>query len=40
MQQARVAIIDIVQRQVVGNLHVGDTPDGIAYTPRVFTGAP
>jgi DNA-binding beta-propeller fold protein YncE len=40
MQQARVAIVDIARREIVGNLHVGETPDGIAYTPRVFPAAP
>ena len=32
--QARVAIIDVAKRQVVGYLAAGETPDGIAYTPR------
>ena len=40
MQQGRVAIVDIAQRAVVGNVHVGDMPDGVAYTPRVFVGTP
>jgi hypothetical protein len=34
--QARVAIIDVAQRKVVGYLAAGDTPDGIAYTTKVF----
>ncbi len=35
--QGRVAIIDIATRAVVGHLAVGETPDGIGYTTRVFT---
>jgi len=35
-RQARVAIIEIATRTVVGQLAVGETPDGIAYTTRVF----
>ena len=38
--QGRVAIVDVAARTVVGSLDVGDTPDGIAYTPRVFAGTP
>ena len=34
--QARVAIIDVAQRKVVGYLAAGETPDGIAYTTKVF----
>lgn len=34
-RQARVAIIDMNTRAVVGYLDAGDTPDGIAYTVRV-----
>jgi DNA-binding beta-propeller fold protein YncE/dienelactone hydrolase len=34
--QARVAIIDVARRAVVGYLAAGETPDGIAYTTRVF----
>jgi DNA-binding beta-propeller fold protein YncE len=30
--QAKVAIIDVATRKVVGELAAGDTPDGIAYT--------
>lgn len=39
-RQGRVAIIDMNTRAVVGHLAAGNTPDGIAYTPRVVaTGA-
>jgi DNA-binding beta-propeller fold protein YncE/pimeloyl-ACP methyl ester carboxylesterase len=34
--QARVVIIDLATRKVVGFLAAGDTPDGIVYTTRVF----
>lgn len=34
--QARVAIIDVASRQVVGYLAAGETPDGIAYTTVEF----
>lgn len=34
--QARVAIIDAASRTVVGYVAAGNTPDGIAYTPRTF----
>lgn len=34
--QARVAIIDIAKRTVVGYLSAGETPDGIGYTTRVL----
>ena len=34
--QARVAIIDVAARKVVGYLAAGETPDGIGYTTRVF----
>lgn len=34
--QARVAIIDIAARTVVGHLAAGETPDGIGYTTRVL----
>ena len=37
--QARVAIIDVAARQVVGYLGAGETPDGIGYTARVMTGS-
>jgi DNA-binding beta-propeller fold protein YncE len=33
--QAKVVIIDLATRSVVGQLSVGDTPDGIGYTTRV-----
>ena len=36
-KQARVAIIDVRTRAVVGYIASGDTPDGIAYTARVMT---
>jgi DNA-binding beta-propeller fold protein YncE len=35
--QARVVIIDLTTRTVRGYLAAGATPDGIAYTTRVFT---
>jgi DNA-binding beta-propeller fold protein YncE len=34
--QARVALIDVAARKVVGYLAAGETPDGIGYTARVF----
>jgi hypothetical protein len=34
--QARVAIIEVASRTVVGYLAAGETPDGIGYTTRVF----
>ena len=34
-KQARVAIIDVATRAVLGHLAAGETPDGIAYTTRV-----
>jgi len=37
--EARVAIIEMKTRTVVGHLPAGETPDGIVYTPRVFAGA-
>lgn len=33
-RQARVAIVDVASRTVVGHIPVGETPDGVAYTPR------
>lgn len=33
--QARVVIVDVAARKVVGYLAAGETPDGIAYTTRV-----
>jgi DNA-binding beta-propeller fold protein YncE len=35
-QQARIAIIDVARRAVVGYLPAGETPDGIVYTTRVY----
>lgn len=35
--QARVAIIDVAARKVVGYLAAAETPDGIGYTTRQFT---
>ena len=35
-QQARVAILDMTTRSVVGYLAAGETPDGVAYTARVY----
>lgn len=37
--QARLAVIDIVKREVVGYIAAGDTPDGVAYTTRVMPSA-
>jgi DNA-binding beta-propeller fold protein YncE len=34
-QQARVMVVDMRTRQVVGHIPAGQTPDGIAYTPNV-----
>jgi DNA-binding beta-propeller fold protein YncE len=34
-REARVAILDLVTRRVVGHLTAGETPDGIAYTTMV-----
>ena len=39
-RQSRVAIVDVSTRGVVGHLAAGETPDGIAYTTRVFAPAP
>jgi len=33
--QARVVVIDMRTRAVVGHIPAGETPDGIAYTPNV-----
>ncbi|MFN0097216.1 MAG: YncE family protein, partial [Gemmatimonadaceae bacterium] len=33
--QARVAVIRVSDRTVVGHVAAGETPDGVAYTPRV-----
>ena len=35
-KQARVAVIDIAARSVVGYLAAGETPDGVAYTTQTF----
>lgn len=35
--QSRVAVIRLADRQVIGHVSVGETPDGVAYTPRVVT---
>jgi DNA-binding beta-propeller fold protein YncE len=34
--QARVMVVDMRTRQVVGHIPAGQTPDGIAYTPNVL----
>ena len=39
-REARVAIVDVATRAVVGHIAAGETPDGIAYTTRVTTPAP
>ena len=38
-RQARVAIVDVATRAVVGHIAAGETPDGIAYTTRITTPA-
>lgn len=35
-KQARVAVIDVARRTVLGYIPAGETPDGIVYTTRVF----
>ena len=35
-RQAKVVVIDMATRAVVGHFEVGEAPDGIAYTTRVF----
>ena len=35
-KQARVAVIDVATRAVLGYIPAGETPDGIVYTTRVF----
>lgn len=35
-REARVAIVDVAARGVVGYLDVGETPDGVAYSSRVI----
>lgn len=35
-QQARVVVVDMHTRAVVGHIPAGQTPDGIAYTPNVY----
>lgn len=35
-KQGRVAIVDVDRQMVVGYLAAGDTPDGVAYSPRAF----
>ncbi len=34
----KVAILDLPARRVAGELATGETPDGVVYTTRVFTG--
>jgi len=31
----KVAVIDVARRAVIGELRVGDTPDGVVYSPVV-----
>lgn len=38
--EGRVAVIDVAQRRIVGYLAAGNTPDGVAYTPRSFLQRP
>ena len=35
-KQARVAVIDVERRSIVGYIAAGETPDGIVYTTRVY----
>lgn len=35
-QEARVVVIDMRSRQIVGYIPAGQTPDGIVYTPNVY----
>ena len=35
-QEARVVIVDVASRRVIGYLAAGETPDGVAYTSRVM----
>jgi DNA-binding beta-propeller fold protein YncE len=37
--QARVVVIDMAKRSIAGYIPAGETPDGIAYTPRVLAGS-
>lgn len=36
---ARIAVIDIAGASIAGYIPAGDTPDGIVYTTRVFSGS-
>ena len=38
-KQARVAIVDVDRQMIVGYLASGETPDGVAYSPRAFSTA-
>jgi DNA-binding beta-propeller fold protein YncE len=38
--QARIAVIRVSDRTVVGHVDAGETPDGVAYTTRVVRVAP
>jgi DNA-binding beta-propeller fold protein YncE len=38
-KQARVAIVDVDKQMIVGYLASGETPDGVAYSPRAFSTA-
>jgi DNA-binding beta-propeller fold protein YncE len=35
-KQARVAVIDVASRSIIGYIAAGETPDGIVYTTRVY----
>lgn len=35
--EGRVAVVDVASRRVVGHIGAGDTPDGVAWAPRVVT---
>jgi DNA-binding beta-propeller fold protein YncE len=37
--EARVVVIDMRSREVVRSIDAGERPDGVAYTPRTFTGS-
>lgn len=36
-KEARIVVIDARSRTVIGYIPSGETPDGVVYTPRVFT---
>ncbi len=38
-KQSRIAVVDMKTRQIVAHLEAGETPDGLAYSPRAMSGA-